>query len=721
MQVFIHKKRGAMTTMTARQQVALLLSLMVALLGASVIVGWYWHIPTLLQIHPSFAPMQFNTALGFLFSGMAVMAWQRSKFGLARILATGVLLIGGLTLWQIATGYNLHIDQLFMQHYVTVKTATPGRMAPNTALCFVLLGATLLLLTSALPGVIKTWINSVLAPAVLALALIALSGYGLGLETAYGWGNLTRMAVHTAAGFILLGLVLLLNQAAGQRLNPLPGIGIGIALLVGVLTLWQALRTEQVIALQAIAAQRNEQIQRNWQVHTELSRQALQRMAARWDGSSMSNAAWRIDAENYLKDFSFVALLRYDQSGAVSALGDARVAEQLLAHSPAASCLAANLPSWQLLQTQSEASDKLVVQVVAAARPGSGCIIAAHSLRQQIDAVRQQVRAERYPWTLSVQGRPLFQEASDGPWATQIALYPPQAGLSLSLTPTQAQRQGSAQPEWVLVAGLILSALIVLALYLMGVARRKAQESLVLQERLEAQMGELQRANEELNNFSYVASHDLKSPLRGIDQLASWIAEDLGDSLSGDTREHLRLMRSRIKRMEMLLDDLLAYSRVGRANGEAISINTRELVEAVFELQAPNKPIELLVADDMPIIKGQKVPLELVFRNLIGNAIKHHDKPQGTIRVSASKAANGFEFRVQDDGPGIAPEHQQRVFGMFQTLKPRDEIEGSGMGLALVKKAVESVGGTVTVESDGQQGSTFRFTWPMTNPKEHNE
>lgn len=240
-----------------------------------------------------------------------------------------------------------------------------------------------------------------------------------------------------------------------------------------------------------------------------------------------------------------------------------------------------------------------------------------------------------------------------------------------------------------------------------------------VEQQLKQSSVELSRINEELNNFAYVASHDLKSPLRGVDQLASWITEDLGDTLGDDTREHLRLMRSRITRMEMLLDDLLAYSRVGRSNDEIISINTHELVENTFELQATNKPIHLVVADGMPVLNAQKVPLELVFRNLIGNAIKHHDKPQGKIWISACKNTDGFEFTVQDDGPGVPAKHQERVFAMFQTLKPRDEIEGSGIGLALVKKAVESVGGTVTLESDGQQGCTFRFTWPINNPEEN--
>jgi signal transduction histidine kinase len=161
----------------------------------------------------------------------------------------------------------------------------------------------------------------------------------------------------------------------------------------------------------------------------------------------------------------------------------------------------------------------------------------------------------------------------------------------------------------------------------------------------------------------------------------------------------------------MLLDDLLAYSRVGRADDEIVEVNARELVQDIFASSA-NKDFRLILADDLPVLQTKKVPLELVFRNLIGNAIKHHDKAQGTIHITVRRATDGIEFEVKDDGPGIPLEHQQRVFAMFQTLKPRDEIEGSGIGLALVKKAVESMGGAITLESDGHQGCSFKFTWP---------
>ena len=229
---------------------------------------------------------------------------------------------------------------------------------------------------------------------------------------------------------------------------------------------------------------------------------------------------------------------------------------------------------------------------------------------------------------------------------------------------------------------------------------------------LEASNAELSKNNRELDAFAYVASHDLKSPLRGIDQLATWITEDLASTLDPDTATHLRLMRSRINRMEMLLSDLLAYSRAGRLDQELSRVDTRALVNDAFDLLSAKHTMTLAVADKLPTLVTLHTPLELVFRNLINNAIKHHHSGKGCIRIRAEAARPGWAFTVSDDGPGIAPEHHDRVFGMFQTLRPRDEVEGSGMGLAIVKKTVESVGGTIALRSDGRSGTAVRFTWP---------
>ena len=245
----------------------------------------------------------------------------------------------------------------------------------------------------------------------------------------------------------------------------------------------------------------------------------------------------------------------------------------------------------------------------------------------------------------------------------------------------------------------------------------RAEEFRVLSETLELQVDErtkeLRRSNQDLDQFAYIASHDLKAPLRAIDHLSTWLLEDVGHLLPDRSHEHLEKMRSRIKRMEGLLDDLLTYSRAGRFRGEAALVDMSEVVARVIETVSPPEGFTVHVDGELPMLYTYSAPLETVLRNLVNNAIKHHDQPNGTIRISARAMDEMVEFAVSDDGPGIDPAFHDRIFQMFQTLRPRDQVEGSGMGLAVVDKIVTSVGGTVKLESSAGKGATFRFTWPL--------
>ena len=245
----------------------------------------------------------------------------------------------------------------------------------------------------------------------------------------------------------------------------------------------------------------------------------------------------------------------------------------------------------------------------------------------------------------------------------------------------------------------------------------RAEDFRVLNETLEQQVGErtmeLQRSNQDLDQFAYIASHDLKAPLRAIDHLSTWVLEDVGHLLPDRSHEHLEKMRSRIKRMEGLLDDLLTYSRAGRFRGEATTIDTSELVARVIDTVSPPEGFTIRMEGEFPTIFTYPAPLETVLRNLVSNAIKHHDKPTGNIRIWAKQVEGMVEFAVADDGPGIDPAFHDRIFQMFQTLRPRDQVEGSGIGLAVVEKIVSSVSGKISVESTPGNGATFRFTWPL--------
>lgn len=227
---------------------------------------------------------------------------------------------------------------------------------------------------------------------------------------------------------------------------------------------------------------------------------------------------------------------------------------------------------------------------------------------------------------------------------------------------------------------------------------------------LEQKNQALHRSNQELDSFAYVASHDLKAPLRGIDQLATWIAEDIDNKK--ETTNHLQMMRNRISRMENLLEDLLAYSRVGREEGKLKTINTSHLLQALYELVTPPDGFQLVLSESLPTFETLSAPFEQVFRNLINNAIKHHEGETGKIIISAEQNDKTYRFKVQDDGPGIAPQYHEKIFALYQTLKPRDQVEGSGMGLAIIKKIVQTYGGDISVDSDIGQGACFCVTWP---------
>jgi PAS domain S-box-containing protein len=240
-------------------------------------------------------------------------------------------------------------------------------------------------------------------------------------------------------------------------------------------------------------------------------------------------------------------------------------------------------------------------------------------------------------------------------------------------------------------------------------ARRQVEEKAEELRRLAAA---LERSNQELDQFAYVTSHDLKAPLRGIANLSQWVEEDLGDAVTEEVRDHLTLMRGRVHRMESLIDGILEYSRAGRVRVDVEPVVMGELLREVVELLDPPPSLRIEIADAMPTLRTERLPLQQVLMNLVGNAIKYVGRGDGEVRVSVEQEGGMYRFSVADNGPGIAREYHERIFGIFQTLHARDKVEGTGIGLSLVKKIVEGRGGRVWLDSVEGAGTTFHFTWP---------
>ena len=226
---------------------------------------------------------------------------------------------------------------------------------------------------------------------------------------------------------------------------------------------------------------------------------------------------------------------------------------------------------------------------------------------------------------------------------------------------------------------------------------------------------ELHRRNRELNDFARLVSHDLKSPLRAIENLSQWVDEDAAGVLPENSRSHLRKLQQYAQRMTGLLDDLLEYTRAGRVRSRVVSVDTGELVRGVIELIGPPAGFRFTVPDDMPVLMTARTPLSRVFRDLIGNAVKHHDSDTGHVEIlwDSRKEEDSFVgFCVRDDGPGITPEFRDRAFQMFQTLHASGTVNGNGLGLAIVKKLVEQLDGEIHIECTHPRGTSVRFTWP---------
>jgi len=239
--------------------------------------------------------------------------------------------------------------------------------------------------------------------------------------------------------------------------------------------------------------------------------------------------------------------------------------------------------------------------------------------------------------------------------------------------------------------------------------RKKAEEA------LKQYTKHVERINKELDDFTYIVSHDLKEPLRSIDAFSKFIEEDYAHKLDDNGRNYLGRIRANTIRMQDLIEDLLEISRIGKRQDACEEVDADDLVrEATLRLEysIKEKNADIVLIDKLPRVFGDRVRLMQVFLNLISNAVKFNDKPQPRIEIGARPKGDFYEFAVKDNGPGIEERYLEKIFEIFQRLTKKEEHEGTGAGLTIAKKIVQKHKGRIWAESRVGEGAVFYFTLP---------
>lgn len=221
--------------------------------------------------------------------------------------------------------------------------------------------------------------------------------------------------------------------------------------------------------------------------------------------------------------------------------------------------------------------------------------------------------------------------------------------------------------------------------------------------------------NEELEHFTYVAAHDLRGPLRGMENLTGWIEEDVERNDLSETPSHIALLKTRISRMNNLLTDMLAFAKIGKAKSEKTTFELKDAINEVVQWVDVPDEFTIHLDPSLPKLTAPMSSLQQIFFNVINNAVKHHDRDKGQIDIIYRPDKTSHIFIIADDGPGIPSEYRDYIFKPFNRLAARDEVEGSGIGLSITQKLVESLGGTIHLDrpqSESDRGTAFRIILP---------
>jgi PAS domain S-box-containing protein len=760
----------AIETMRGRCRVASATAAAVVLLiGSAGLVGWILHVRLLQSIGPGLATMKVNTAISLLLSGVALWFCSRGPTShLSNICALAVILVAAASLLEWAGAPDLGIDQLlFLDRDSAAAHAPPGRMSPATAVELILVGVTLALLDTRAPEVAP---YTALATAFA--ALVALTGYFYGPAGLYSAAPFASMALPTAICFLLLGLGLLLVRperrlvavALGEGMGPalvrrlLPAV-IGIPLLTG----WLRLAGERAGFYRA-------EFGVTLLVVTNV---AVLGLMVAWTAQRVSTAEETVEraSERFRRivEAAPSAMLSVDTKGQIALAN--RNAEVLFGYSreeivgqPIESLLPQRFRAAHAGYVQSFFRDPQARPMGAGrdlfARRKDGTKVpveiglspmdtpeGAFTLASIIDiterletaALQQRLAAIVESSQDAIVSKTLDSVVTS--WnrgAEHLLGYTAAEAIGHSIRMVVPERLFHEEAEFIerikanesinhyetarvrkdgreVSVSVTLSPIRNASGEIVGAssiarditARKRAED-------------ELRRSNAELEQFAYVASHDLQEPLRMVANYTELLGNRYKGRLDEKADKYIFYAVDGAKRMQRLVSDLLAYSRVGSQGKEPTRVDSGVVLRRVVQsLEGLIREAGATVAfGALPTVLADEVQLQQLLQNLVGNAIKFRSAEAPRVEVRAILDGARWTFSVSDNGTGFEMRYADRVFQMFQRLHERGKYEGSGIGLAIARRIVERHGGRIWVESASGAGTTFFFTLPAASQGE---
>jgi len=687
-------------------------------------------------------------------SGVAILLLAIARAGLARAIALCVAGANLLILSQDIYSVDLGIDRLLFDQYVITDATSPGRIPPQTAVGLIAACVAIVLVTRRRPIHGRSFILAGVGSMVVAIGVVSLVGYSTGFEQAYGWGRFTKISVQAAVSFVALGAAIFsLGWAEARAMSPGTPRWLAAPVAIGVATM-------SILFCQALLSYEDRQIDfavrtdaaaAQQEIESELAASVavIDRTARRWETSGRpEQTRWQSNAGLNFDDATLLQAIEW-----VDPSYRARWVVPAPVNAWDVGFNFGGLPELRPVLVSAERERRTIVSrpidrgrgdqevfVVAPIYIGDtfgGFVVGILRVNDMFeivlnDRVSPAASIAVYDGHRHIFERSVGDSAADDGWSVDVPVMIHNAQLTMRVWPGNVTQQRTLLPYGALFIGFVVAGLLGLVTYLLQQAGERAraiqyandalQVEVVERTRAEAELrhstGALERSNRSLQEFAYVASHDLKAPLVSLQGLAAMLQDDIGASLTDDARLYLDRIVVNATRMRNLLDDLLELARVGREDAPVNAVDLRGVIDGVSgQLQQilNERDAQVIVHGSLPVVAANPVRLQQVFSNLIDNALKYTPTERAPrIEIAATDDGDFWQVTVRDNGAGVPPEYREKIFTMFQRLPKGRTMNptGTGMGLAIVSRIVEANGGRCWIAASDQDGTTLCLTFP---------